>query len=516
MIHQSTTYNVRIWGLDADADVRPMRTTISSIRRKLGDVAENPAYIFTELRVGYRMPQGATEGQVNGKETSNTQARMPSPDSTSSPSHSKPRSRALRLLAAVTGDPPASRWSSKPKDADELRYPATLFVWVRWFIVAVCLILLIYRPEFTLFTYVAYLLFLALLVALNGYVHYRVRSGRTVTLHWMLVLSAMDVVMITGGMAVAGGFSHFFFYLLYYPALAWFAVFFSSFRLTFAWVTMVAVIYAVVSLTVGEGLDFEAKNDKALFARIAVMYAVVASVNLLSSSEKMKRQEAVERERGLQRERIELSRTIHDTVAQSVYVVGLGVETARDLARETSDELAERLDAIHALSRTALWELRHPIDSGQIFEGRDLSEALSTHASSFTAITALPVEVVETGDEPDLSPLARGLLFAIVHNAMTNVLLHAQANRVEVALDFQNDHLCLSVSDDGIGIPHDRERRGHGLRNMAANAKRMGGSLEVSAGIGGAGTKATCVVPYYANPGGMWSVSDGTDQSDAG
>ena len=60
----------RVWGLDADADVRPMRTALSSIRRKLGDDAENPAYIFTELRVGYRMPKG--EGQVNGTEISNT------------------------------------------------------------------------------------------------------------------------------------------------------------------------------------------------------------------------------------------------------------------------------------------------------------------------------------------------------------------------------------------------------------------------------------------------------------
>ena len=58
----------RVWGLDADADVRPMRTVISSLRRKLGDNAENPAYIFTDLRVGYRMPKG--EGRVNGKEVS--------------------------------------------------------------------------------------------------------------------------------------------------------------------------------------------------------------------------------------------------------------------------------------------------------------------------------------------------------------------------------------------------------------------------------------------------------------
>ena len=60
----------RVWGLESGADVRPMRTVISSIRRKLGDDSENPAYIFTEIRVGYRMAKG--EAQVDGKEISNT------------------------------------------------------------------------------------------------------------------------------------------------------------------------------------------------------------------------------------------------------------------------------------------------------------------------------------------------------------------------------------------------------------------------------------------------------------
>ena len=409
----------------------------------------------------------------------------------------------MRLLTPVIGASPASRWSAEARYADDLRYPATLYVWVRWFIVVVCLALLVYRPDFALSTYVAYVLFLALLVAFNGYVHYRVRSGRSVTLQWMLALSVTDLALITAGMVVAGGFSHYFFYLLYYPSLGWFAVFFSSFRLTFACVTMVAVVYAVVSLTVGEGLDLAAKEDKALFARIAVMYAVVTSVNLVSSSERMKRQAAVARERELQRERIELSQTIHDTVAQSVYVVGLGIETARDLARKTSDELAAKLDETYTLSRTALWELRHPIDSGRIFEGMGLGEALTSHAYSFTAITSLPVEVAQAGDERDLPSAVRGLIFGIVHNAMTNVLLHAKASRVEVRLEFQAEQLCLSVSDDGIGIPQEGGRWGHGLRNMAASAERMGGRLEVSPGVDGVGTRVTCVVPYQSSPGGV-------------
>ena len=53
----------RVWGEKSSGDVRPMRTIVSKLRRKLGDDADNPTYIFTEPRVGYRMPKGETTGQ---------------------------------------------------------------------------------------------------------------------------------------------------------------------------------------------------------------------------------------------------------------------------------------------------------------------------------------------------------------------------------------------------------------------------------------------------------------------
>ena len=53
----------RVWGEKSSGDVRPMRTIVSKLRRKLGDDADSPTYIFTEPRVGYRMPQGETKEQ---------------------------------------------------------------------------------------------------------------------------------------------------------------------------------------------------------------------------------------------------------------------------------------------------------------------------------------------------------------------------------------------------------------------------------------------------------------------
>ena len=52
----------QVWGMEPEGDVRPMRTVISSLRRKLGDDADNPAYIFTEPRVGYRLAGGEGPG----------------------------------------------------------------------------------------------------------------------------------------------------------------------------------------------------------------------------------------------------------------------------------------------------------------------------------------------------------------------------------------------------------------------------------------------------------------------
>ena len=45
----------QVWGREESGDIRPVRSFVKMLRRKLGDDAANPAYIFNERRVGYRM-----------------------------------------------------------------------------------------------------------------------------------------------------------------------------------------------------------------------------------------------------------------------------------------------------------------------------------------------------------------------------------------------------------------------------------------------------------------------------
>ena len=391
-------------------------------------------------------------------------------------------------------------------DPEVVPYAAKVSIWGRWILWLVSVFHLAYRPADWYPGDIEHVFLHVPLVTLNGLVHFRLLTNRPVTWRWLAVLSAMDIVLITADIVIGGGFKSFTF-LAYYPALAVFAAVFTVLWLSLAWTTMAAVAYVVVSVGVGSGLDLGGGGSsggdlRVLVGRLAAMYALVLCVSLITRFERTKRQAALERERQMQRERIELSQEIHDTTAQTAYMIGMGIHRARELAGESNAELTAALDATAALSRSAMWELRRPIDAGHIFEGRELGRVLWSHCATFERITAIPARMTQSGTEPALATEMRARLFSIAHNALTNAFLHARPDRVEVRLEFDAAQVRLSVSDDGLGLPDDYAERGRGYQGMKADAERIGGMLTVESGEGRGGTSITCVVPHEGDQGG--------------
>ena len=391
-------------------------------------------------------------------------------------------------------------------DPDVVPFAAKVSVWGRWIIWLVAVFLLAYRPADWYPANIEYVFLHVPLVTLNGLVHFRLLTNRPVTWRWVFLLSAMDIALITADIVIGGGFKSFTF-LAYYPALAMFAAVFTILWLSLAWTTMAAVAYVVVSLGVGPGLDLGGGDQsggdlRVLVGRLAAMYAMVLCVSLITRFERTKRQAALEMERQMQRERIELSQEIHDTTAQTAYMVGMGIHRARELAGKSNEQLTAALEETSALLRSAMWDLRRPIDAGHIFEGRELGPVLWSHCATFEKITGVPARMTQSGPEPPMATEMRARLFSIAHNALTNAFLHAHPGRVEVRLEFEADRIRLSVSDDGAGLPEGYGERGRGFKGMNAYAERMGGSLVVESGNDGFGTTITCVVPYKADRGG--------------
>ncbi len=404
-------------------------------------------------------------------------------------------------MNAAAGAFPAFLRNFDLPEPGELRRVARVYVWGRWFVLSIATFAWLYPPDAEDAAYPPNVALATLLLATNGYLHRRLATQRTVSWRWMLALSALDLAMLSAGVAAHRGFESPFF-VGYYPSLAMFAVVFGSVRLNIAWVTMAAAVYAALCLAVEPGLDLSVDDEEILLVRVAGMYTVVVVVNLISRVERIRRMQAVERERALQRERVELSHTIHNTMAQSAYMIGMGIERAKGLADRSNEELMSTLDETSALSRSAMWEMRHPMEIGEIFEGMELGGALESLVATFSTISSIPADLAQTGVEPPLPTATRGALFSIAFNALTNALRHSSAGRVRVGLDFERDGMRMSISDDGTGLPDDYATRGQGFRNMREDAERMGGRLVVETSGSEWRTAVICVIPYERMRGG--------------
>ena len=382
-------------------------------------------------------------------------------------------------------------------DPDEVAYAAHIMVWTRWFLWVGAMVSLAIQPTFTypqsILQSIPFIVLHVAVVTLNGWVHYRLVSRRRVTWRHVFALSVLDITFATATV-VDGGYDTFWF-VGYYAALAAFAAVFTSPLLNLTWTTIAASIYVGASLTVGSGMALDGVDLKALYVRVVGMFGVVLAINFITRFQRRRAIAAMERERALQRERLELSETIHDTAAQTAFMIGLGIDAAKQIAGDLNEELTARLDATSRLSKTAVWQLRHPIDMGRIFDGRDLGWTLDSHVATFRTITAVSAELTQNGVEPPLSIGARSLLFTIAHNALANAFRHAEASRVLAELDFGQREIRLSVSDDGVGLPDDYEERGHGFENMRAYAERLGGRLIVEPRGPVGGASVTCVMP---------------------
>ena len=115
---------------------------------------------------------------------------------------------------------------------NDLRCSLRILVWVRWFVVTAWPAQLPYRANFGYPTNAAHTLYAKSLLALNGDVPYRIQPKRLSTGRWAVALGAKDAVMITAGLAISDEFANNLF-VPFHPALAMFAVAFTSFGLSF-------------------------------------------------------------------------------------------------------------------------------------------------------------------------------------------------------------------------------------------------------------------------------------------
>lgn len=182
-------------------------------------------------------------------------------------------------------------------------------------------------------------------------------------------------------------------------------------------------------------------------------------------------------------ERSRIGMDLHDGVIQSIYAVGLTLESARMLLPSSPDEVNTILLQAIASLNEAIRDIRNFILDlrPQRFSG-DLNQALARLVREFQANAMVPVDL--SADPETLSslpmPIAR-TIFLTTQEALANVARHARANEVSVEITGRDSMVTLSVTDDGRGfnVAEQTQAVGHGLPNMRARAEERNGSFEI-------------------------------------
>ena len=376
---------------------------------------------------------------------------------------------------------------------DELWALANISAWVRWLALAGSWGMVAFRPDYTNVQFMVVLASAAVAMTVNAAFHFAIWTRRRLRWEWLLAMGVLDLALVTLIIAVRGGFDSYY-YVAYFPVLAVLAVLFTSLRLVVVLTSLTILAYVLTAMFAGDGIQTDMAEDKHVYVRVVFLLPVVLAVNAVAKYERSGRRSALERERALLNDRLEMSQTIHDTAAQAAYMIGLGIDQAISLAGAGNAALLDTLRGTATFARSTMWELRRPIDAGQIFEGDELGRVLGTHIETFNTITSIPTRLEIDGDEPSLPVEVRARLFSIIHNSLANAFRHSAATRVDVRLQFSHQFVRVAVSDNGAGLPDDYESRGHGFRNMRRDAEIVGGQLLVESRGAGKGTTVTCVV----------------------
>ncbi|MFI9209256.1 GAF domain-containing sensor histidine kinase [Streptomyces sp. NPDC053253] len=199
-------------------------------------------------------------------------------------------------------------------------------------------------------------------------------------------------------------------------------------------------------------------------------------------------------------DRDRIARDLHDLAIQRLFATGMTLQSARRFVEhpEAVDRLTRAIDDLDTtikIIRSTIFGLREHDTPGTALRLRNrVVKAVDSAASMLGFAPALRMEgLIDT----DVPPEAAEEVLAVLGEALTNVARHARARRAEVSVVADEGVLAVTVSDDGVGIPHGGSRSG--LRNLSERAERLGGTLSVHARAApGSGTLLEWRIPLPA------------------
>jgi PAS domain S-box-containing protein len=185
-------------------------------------------------------------------------------------------------------------------------------------------------------------------------------------------------------------------------------------------------------------------------------------------------------------ERRRIARDLHDGLAQELAFIASKTRTAT-----RHQPTAETLEAVGSAADRALHEARRAISVLSSREPQPLPRALCQTAEDLCSRSGVGVALLVDEDVRVAGDAGEDLL-RILREAITNASRHGRAEKITVRL-WQDEHVHLTVEDDGTGFDPGAPSRGFGLVSMRERAQAVGATFALESRVG-EGTRVEVVL----------------------
>jgi signal transduction histidine kinase len=205
-------------------------------------------------------------------------------------------------------------------------------------------------------------------------------------------------------------------------------------------------------------------------------------------------------------ERSRISAELHDGLAQWLVSASYSMQTGAEQItssrfEEARGELARATDIVSQ----SVKELRrvildlHPIALAEL----GLIGALKQSIDYFNRENGVRCDFKVIGGWANLSFINDVTIYRVIQEALNNVRKHAAAHHVDIVLEFNDDHVAVSIKDDGKGFDLNQIKGQNGpnvslgLVTMKERTEMIGGNFEINT-CPGAGTSILMQLPMAA------------------
>ncbi|MFB9964338.1 sensor histidine kinase [Sinosporangium siamense] len=206
----------------------------------------------------------------------------------------------------------------------------------------------------------------------------------------------------------------------------------------------------------------------------------------------------VEAERAAERERARIARDMHDILAHAVSLMVVQAEAGPVVVRIDPDRAEAAFDAIAAVGRDAMVQLRRTLGALKEDAGvRTPRPTIGDLAGLSEQVAGTGIEVVfeSSGESRPLLPDIEVAAYRVAQEALTNIIKHSGATRAEIRLIWEADTLMISITDDGRGSGVFLPSGGNGLIGIRERAAALGGSATAGPRPDGPGFRVLVRLP---------------------